>query len=264
VCVRVCICMHKQTHFHSYTQLWGIFWHWCICTYIQFHTCTPTWSTLKGKRRHMRTDVRSTFTHTHTHSHTIKHTSTHAHIHTHTHSHTIKHTSTHAHTHTHTHTLTHDQTHKYTCTYTHRSTHTHTHSHTIKHTSTHAHIHTDPHIQPHLTSGVVSHASPGAGMATCTFLGPPFFWTCAKGNKETRQFWWLFCHSFWQSTDLGQGDPFNRHKQPVRKGRTGTCIGLAGTKYIQCIYDILGREITKYTVYIYGSGQPYTYSVCYW
>jgi len=27
--------------------------------------------------------------------------------------------------------------------------------------------------------------------------------------------------------------------------------------YIRCIYGIFGREITKYTVYIYGSGQPY-------
>ena len=26
--------------------------------------------------------------------------------------------------------------------------------------------------------------------------------------------------------------------------------------YIRCIYGIFGREIIKYTVYIYGSGQP--------
>jgi hypothetical protein len=39
-----------------------------------------------------------------------------------------------------------------------------------------------------------------------------------------------------------------------------TCVGLARTIYIRCIYGILGREIIKYTViygiYIYGSGQP--------
>jgi len=31
-------------------------------------------------------------------------------------------------------------------------------------------------------------------------------------------------------------------------------IGLA--IYIRCIHSIFGREITKYMVYIYGSGQP--------
>ena len=30
------------------------------------------------------------------------------------------------------------------------------------------------------------------------------------------------------------------------------CVGLARTIYIRCIYDIFGREITKYTV-IYGA-----------
>jgi len=34
---------------------------------------------------------------------------------------------------------------------------------------------------------------------------------------------------------------------------------------IRCIYGIFGREITKYmaiyTVYIYGSGQPYTHVI---
>jgi len=34
-------------------------------------------------------------------------------------------------------------------------------------------------------------------------------------------------------------------------------VGLARTIYIRCIYGVFGREITKYTVYIYGSGQPY-------
>jgi len=28
----------------------------------------------------------------------------------------------------------------------------------------------------------------------------------------------------------------------------GTCVGLARTIYIQCIYGIFGREITKYTI----------------
>ena len=37
--------------------------------------------------------------------------------------------------------------------------------------------------------------------------------------------------------------------------------GLAKTIYIRCIYGNLGREITKYTVYIYGSGQPYIYNL---
>jgi len=41
-----------------------------------------------------------------------------------------------------------------------------------------------------------------------------------------------------------------------------TCVGLARTIYIRCIYGIFGREIIKYmvsyTVYKYGSGQPYT------
>jgi len=39
-----------------------------------------------------------------------------------------------------------------------------------------------------------------------------------------------------------------------------TRLGLDRTIYIWCIYGILGREITNYTVvygvYIYGSGQP--------
>jgi len=34
-------------------------------------------------------------------------------------------------------------------------------------------------------------------------------------------------------------------------------LGLARTIYIRCIYGIFRREITKYTVCIYGSGQPY-------
>jgi hypothetical protein len=40
--------------------------------------------------------------------------------------------------------------------------------------------------------------------------------------------------------------------------RTRKCVGLARTIYIRCIYDIFGREITKYTVIysvLYGSGQ---------
>jgi hypothetical protein len=36
-------------------------------------------------------------------------------------------------------------------------------------------------------------------------------------------------------------------------------VGLAKTIYMRCIYGILGREIIKYTVYIYGSGQPYSF-----
>ena len=36
-------------------------------------------------------------------------------------------------------------------------------------------------------------------------------------------------------------------------------IGLARTIYIRCIYGNSGREITKYTVQIYGSGQIYSY-----
>ena len=39
--------------------------------------------------------------------------------------------------------------------------------------------------------------------------------------------------------------------------RNTVYIGLAKTVYIRCIYGILCREITKYTVSIYGSGQPY-------
>ena len=35
------------------------------------------------------------------------------------------------------------------------------------------------------------------------------------------------------------------------------CLGLARTIYIRCIHGVFGREIIKYTVYIYGSGQPY-------
>jgi|AntDeeMetagen134_2_1112570.scaffolds.fasta_scaffold38457_1 hypothetical protein len=32
--------------------------------------------------------------------------------------------------------------------------------------------------------------------------------------------------------------------------------GLAKTIYIRCLYGVFGREITKYTVYKYGFGQP--------
>jgi hypothetical protein len=37
-------------------------------------------------------------------------------------------------------------------------------------------------------------------------------------------------------------------------------IGLARTIYIRCMYGVLGRNINKYTV-IYGSGEPYLYTV---
>ena len=39
-----------------------------------------------------------------------------------------------------------------------------------------------------------------------------------------------------------------------------TFFHLARIIYIRCIYGIFGRGITKYTVYIYGFGQPYTFS----
>jgi hypothetical protein len=40
-----------------------------------------------------------------------------------------------------------------------------------------------------------------------------------------------------------------------------TLIGLAETIYVRCINGISGREITKYTVHIYGSGQPHSFVV---
>ena len=45
----------------------------------------------------------------------------------------------------------------------------------------------------------------------------------------------------------------------VTTGTYGThvCVVLARTIYTRRIYSVIGREITKYTVYIYGSGQPY-------
>ena len=39
------------------------------------------------------------------------------------------------------------------------------------------------------------------------------------------------------------------------------CIGLARTVYIRCIYDIFGREITKYTV-IYGVHTQFWPTLC--
>ena len=53
--------------------------------------------------------------------------------------------------------------------------------------------------------------------------------------------------------------------------RVTISVGLASTIYIRLVHGILGREITKYTViygvyigvytvYIYGSGQPYTFA----
>ena len=52
------------------------------------------------------------------------------------------------------------------------------------------------------------------------------------------------------------------HLYSTHSCRTCTCVGLARTIHIRCMYGIFGREITKYTViygvYIYGSGQPYT------
>ena len=33
-------------------------------------------------------------------------------------------------------------------------------------------------------------------------------------------------------------------------------LGLARTIYVRCIYRVYGRKITKYMVYMYGSGQP--------
>ena len=40
------------------------------------------------------------------------------------------------------------------------------------------------------------------------------------------------------------------------------CLGLARTAYIRCIHVIFGRETTKYTVHVCGSGQHYTYKRC--
>jgi hypothetical protein len=46
----------------------------------------------------------------------------------------------------------------------------------------------------------------------------------------------------------------------------GTCIGRVGPNhiYIRCVYGIFGRDFTKYTVFtafMYGSGQPYMYTI---
>jgi len=38
-------------------------------------------------------------------------------------------------------------------------------------------------------------------------------------------------------------------------------LGLASTIYIRCIDSTVSREITKYTVYIYGSDQPYIWHI---
>ena len=45
--------------------------------------------------------------------------------------------------------------------------------------------------------------------------------------------------------------PCSRSEAKWRVGQNHICIYI----YIWCIYDIFGREITKYTVHIYGSGQ---------
>jgi len=45
---------------------------------------------------------------------------------------------------------------------------------------------------------------------------------------------------------------------------SNTIVGLARTIYIRCIYEILAGKsanIRSYTVYIYGSGQPYTFAL---
>ena len=49
--------------------------------------------------------------------------------------------------------------------------------------------------------------------------------------------------------------------EKYERGKWAGTVGRVGRKYIyiRCIYGIFGRGITKYTVYIYGSGQPYTY-----
>ena len=49
-------------------------------------------------------------------------------------------------------------------------------------------------------------------------------------------------------------------RKHVYSGVNDVYIGLARTIYIRCICGTLGRDSTKYTVYIYGSGQPYVYS----
>jgi hypothetical protein len=44
-------------------------------------------------------------------------------------------------------------------------------------------------------------------------------------------------------------------------GETHTCVGLANAIYIRYIYGILAGKlpiIRSYTVYIHGTGQPYT------
>jgi len=41
----------------------------------------------------------------------------------------------------------------------------------------------------------------------------------------------------------------------------GIYVGLARTIYLRCVHGIFGRDITEYTVHIYGSGQPYIYEL---
>jgi hypothetical protein len=44
----------------------------------------------------------------------------------------------------------------------------------------------------------------------------------------------------------------SQHLHILGKTLRGLFLGLARTIYIRCIYSIFGREITEYTVYIYG------------
>ena len=54
---------------------------------------------------------------------------------------------------------------------------------------------------------------------------------------------------------------------PAARGNHVSCVGLARTIYIRCVYGIFGRKFTIYTVthgvysvYVYGSDQPYTFA----
>jgi hypothetical protein len=46
----------------------------------------------------------------------------------------------------------------------------------------------------------------------------------------------------------------------LERAKVGVYVGLARTMYIYNAYTVFGKEITKYTVCVYDSGQPYLYA----
>ena len=109
----------------------------------------------------------------------------------------------------------------------------HTHTYTCVHTSSrvlHALTHTDNYLHIHIYAQLLAHAH-------------TYTQVFAHEMSRSRS-------SHWYKAEICT----RTHTYNIY-----IYIGLTRTIYIRCIYGIFGRNFTKYTVYKYGSGQPYIY-----